>query len=74
VGDGRLICCSRDRSVVLLAERIALASARRGTRSWNRPALPRTTVCRESPGVHANPTRGETLSVSVSIVCRNCRS
>ena len=38
---------------MLPAERMALASARRGTRSQNRPALPRTTVRRESHGVQA---------------------
>ena len=59
---------------MLPADSSALASARSGTRSKNSPALPRTTVLRESNGVHANPTRGETLFVSVLIVSRNCRS
>ena len=75
VGDRlRLICCRFARSVVLPADSSALASARSGTRSKKRPALPRTTVRRDSSGDQAKPTRGETLFVSVLIVSRNCRS
>ena len=48
-------------SVVLPADSSALASARSGTRSKNNPALPRITVRREGVGVHAKPTRGDTL-------------
>src|SRR5260221_2744589 len=61
-------------SLVLLAERNALASARNGTRSKKRPLLPRTTVSREASGEHANPTRGDTLFLSVRIVWRYWRS
>ena len=43
------------------ADSSAFASARSGTRSKKSPALPRTTVRRESNGDHAKPTRGETL-------------
>src|SRR5262245_30086279 len=69
-----LTCCRLATSDVLLAERRALASARRGTRSKKSPALPRMTVSRAAVGVHANPARGATLFRSVAIVWRNCRS
>ena len=59
---------------MLPADRMALATARSGTRSKNRPALPRTTKSCDADGDQANPTRGDTLLVSVSIGSRNCRS
>src|SRR5689334_2806879 len=55
-------------SVVFPAESNALATARSGTRSKYSPALPRTIVRRDADGVHAKPTRGDTLFMSVSIV------
>src|SRR5947207_376284 len=62
------------RAVVFSLDSSALASARKGTRSKNRPKLPRTTVRRESKGDQAKPARGETLLVSVAMVFKNCRS
>src|SRR5262252_8572452 len=69
-----LILASWVRSVVLPADSNAFATARKGTRSKNRPALPRMIVRRDSVGDHANPNRGDTLLVSVLIVWRNWRS
>ena len=75
VGDRLMLVCRRlARSDVFPAESSALASARSGTRSKKRPALPRTIVRRESSGDHAKPARGETLFLSVLMVSRNCRS
>src|SRR5579862_941279 len=75
VGDRLTLVCRRfARSVVSPAERSAFATARSGTRSKYSPALPRTTVRRESNGDHARPTRGETLFRSVLMVSMNCRS
>ena len=47
---------------------MALATARSGTRSKKSPALPRTTRFCDVDGDHANPTRGDTLLVSVLMV------
>src|ERR1700676_2179108 len=69
-----LFCCRLARSVVLFADRMAFANARNGTRSKNRPALPRTTVWVEAAGAQAKPARGARLFLSVWMVCRNCRS
>src|SRR4029453_11248608 len=63
--------CRFARSVVLPADRMAFATARSGTRSKKSPALPRTTRSCEFAGDHANPTRGDTLLVSVLTVSRN---
>ena len=61
-------------SVVFPADSSALASDRNGTRSTYRPALPRSTSDAARPGVQANPTRGDRLLASVSIVSSHCRS
>src|SRR5207253_2625840 len=64
-------CCRLLGSVVFPAESNAFASARRGTRSKNRPALPRTTVRLDAVGIQAKPARGDRLLRSVLMVCRN---
>ncbi len=72
VGDKLTFTCWRAiKSVVFPADSSAFASARSGTRSKNAPALPRTTVRRDSVGVQAKPARGDRLLRSVLIVWRN---
>src|SRR5688572_14205267 len=66
VGDNETPVWRRlSRSVVLPADRSALATARSGTRSKYSPALARTTVRRDSPGDQTTPIRGDRLSLSV---------
>src|SRR4030095_14860086 len=57
-------CCSLSRSVLFRADGMVLATARSGTRSKYRPALPRITRSWEADGDHTKPMRGDTLLVS----------
>ena len=61
-----LSCCSLSSRWCCPPTGCALATARSGTRSKNRPALPRTTSVATASGDHANPsTRRDVVGVGV---------
>ena len=69
VGDRLTLICRRfARSVVLPADSSAFASARSGTRSKKRPALPRTTVRRD---VERRPREARRAARRCSCRCRS---